>query len=191
MTGAELVLNDTGNGSAITFASNKLQLIVQGGATVVVTDKINTGEVYDTYFNPVPVSGAGTVLLSWTTSLTSATQTLGTGVSVPSDGWYAMAIDVDVTGATITQGEDNGYKVGLRYDNAGYQATVVPSSSQVMDASELLPIGGWNEFKFSGYTYLTRNATLGTSVVALYNFSGYANNVSGGTVNVNLIRVSP
>lgn len=180
--------------SSVTASATELKLVNSNpaGCIVQVTDGTNSGQVYDTHFNPLPANDIGTILTSWTTTLDSATQALGSGVGVPSDGWYAMAIDVDITGATITQNPANGYKIGFRYDNAGFQATVVSSSSQVIDASEMLPTGGWNEFKFTGYVYLTKMATLGgNSVEASYSLSSFAQGVTGGTVKVTLIRATP
>ncbi len=139
-------------------APDTLELVALGGATVVVSDKANTGQVYDTYFNK---PGQITTLSSSTTVGSIATGVYGPFSFTPTrTGLYALQFGYETsTGAT---GIPTGCIVSMydsalpstsiitikSYMNTGTVADTSPGFSIVSD-TVVLTAGTTYDFRYS------------------------------------------
>jgi hypothetical protein len=121
-----------------------------------------------------------TLLRSWVTTLASNTD--GTGWTVPANGTYEVEIIVNSSGATLTSGIFN---TRIRAQGGG----IINNSTSFIPASSLVGEGGFTISKHTYSVFLTRNFNTSPQAYEIQTY-GTPGQVFGGSVTINIFRLN-
>jgi len=174
--GVEIVLGTKG-GILCDDTASQLQLIASG-ANVVVTDKANTGQVYDSYFNPV-----GNVAVTAAFDPFIGAGAGGQGVNLDLAGQYRLEATI-IMGTSANIPTDANAMLAFRI----FTSTILKQSVVAIDLSYLTRLAA-STVDVSNFVSGTFSAPAGEAEIQINNTATSALELgTGGSLTIQVVR---